>query len=40
MPVPRHGTAAVAVGGTIYIPGGGDVAGGSPMDVNDAYRPR
>ncbi|MFB9907476.1 Kelch repeat-containing protein [Allokutzneria oryzae] len=39
MPVPRHGTAAVAVGGTIYIPGGGTAGGGSPADVNDAYRP-
>ncbi|MGN9786440.1 Kelch repeat-containing protein [Nonomuraea sp. ZG12] len=40
MPVPRHGTAAVAVGGTIYIPGGGDAAGAAPMDVIDAFRPR
>ncbi|MEU6369524.1 kelch repeat-containing protein [Streptomyces sp. NPDC046931] len=39
MPVPRHGTAAVAVGGTIHIPGGGTAGGGSPVDVNDAYRP-
>lgn len=39
MPVPRHGTAAVAVGGTIHIPGGGVAGGGSPVDVNDAYRP-
>ncbi|TDD45802.1 kelch repeat-containing protein [Nonomuraea terrae] len=39
MPVPRHGTAAAAVGDTIYIPGGGNRAGGAPMDVNDAYRP-
>ncbi|QKV96048.1 kelch repeat-containing protein [Streptomyces sp. NA02950] len=39
MPVPRHGTAAVAVGGTIYIPGGGTAGGGRPVDVNDAYRP-
>lgn len=23
MPVPRHGTSAVAVGGQIYVPGGG-----------------
>jgi N-acetylneuraminic acid mutarotase len=38
MPIPRHGTAAVAVGGTIYIPGGGNRGGGSPMDVNDAFR--
>lgn len=39
MPVPRHGTAATAVGTTIYIPGGGNRGGGSPMDVNDAFRP-
>ncbi|TDE49926.1 kelch repeat-containing protein [Nonomuraea mesophila] len=39
MPVPRHGTAAVAVGGTIYIPGGGTAGGAAPVDVNDAYRP-
>ncbi|MFB4289743.1 Kelch repeat-containing protein [Nonomuraea sp. ATR24] len=39
MPVPRHGTAAVAVGGTIYIPGGGTAGGGAPVAVNDAYRP-
>ncbi|NGO13428.1 DUF1668 domain-containing protein [Streptomyces sp. HC44] len=40
MPVPRHGTAAVAVDGTIYIPGGGTAAGGAgPVDTNDAYRP-
>ncbi|HLL69266.1 MAG TPA: kelch repeat-containing protein [Micromonosporaceae bacterium] len=40
MPVPRHGTAAIAVGDTIYIPGGGNRGGGSPMDVNDAFRAR
>lgn len=39
MPVPRHGTAAVAVGRTIYVPGGGDAAGGSPVAVNDAFTP-
>ncbi len=39
MPAPRHGTAAVAVGDTIYIPGGGDAEGGAPVDTNDAYRP-
>ncbi|MFE2942037.1 Kelch repeat-containing protein [Streptomyces sp. NPDC059255] len=39
MPVPRHGTAAVAVAGTIHLPGGGIAGGGSPVDVNDAYRP-
>ncbi|ANZ39940.1 hypothetical protein BBK82_31755 [Lentzea guizhouensis] len=40
MPVPRHGTAAVGIGDTIYVPGGGNRGGGAPMDVNDAYRPR
>lgn len=39
MPVPRHGTAAVAVRGTIHIPGGGVLGGGAPVDVNDSYRP-
>ncbi|MEU3729732.1 kelch repeat-containing protein [Streptomyces sp. NPDC033538] len=39
MPVPRHGTAAVAVRGTIHIPGGGVLAGGAPVEANDAYRP-
>lgn len=39
MPVPRHGTAAISVGDTIYIPGGGNRGGGAPMDVNDVYRP-
>ncbi|GGR70984.1 hypothetical protein GCM10010252_06550 [Streptomyces aureoverticillatus] len=40
MPVPRHGTAAAAVSGTIHIPGGGTVHGGAPVDTHDAYRPR
>lgn len=39
MAVPRHGGAAVAVGDTIYLPGGGDALGGAPVAVNDAYRP-
>jgi N-acetylneuraminic acid mutarotase len=39
MPVPRHGTAAATVGDTVYIPGGGVLGGGAPVDVNDAYRP-
>ncbi|CAM3823446.1 kelch repeat-containing protein [Kibdelosporangium persicum] len=38
MPIPRHGTAAIAVGGTIYIPGGGNLGGGAPLDVHDAFR--
>ncbi|MCS7480332.1 Kelch repeat-containing protein [Umezawaea endophytica] len=41
MPVPRHGTAAVAVGDTIYVPGGGTAGGGAAVvAVNDSYRPR
>ena len=40
MPVPRHGTAATAVGDTIYIPGGANLGGAAPMDVNDSFRPR
>ncbi|MFD4673767.1 Kelch repeat-containing protein [Lentzea sp. NPDC058450] len=40
MPIPRHGTAAIGVADTIYIPGGGNRGGGAPMDVNDAYKPR
>ncbi|MEV0500678.1 kelch repeat-containing protein [Streptomyces spectabilis] len=40
MPVPRHGTAAAAVSGTIHIPGGGTRLGGAPVDTHDAYRPR
>jgi N-acetylneuraminic acid mutarotase len=40
MPLPRHGTAAVAVGGTIYIPGGGTTEGGGSMIAHaDAFRP-
>ncbi|MFE7816410.1 Kelch repeat-containing protein [Streptomyces sp. NPDC057433] len=39
MPVPRHGTAAVTVRGTVHIPGGGVRGGAVPVDVNDAYRP-
>lgn len=39
MPVPRHGGAAVAVGGTVHLPGGGTRGGGSPVGVNDTYRP-
>ncbi|MFD6568747.1 Kelch repeat-containing protein [Micromonospora profundi] len=39
MPVPRHGTAAVTVGDTIYIPGGGNLGGGAPVATHDAYRP-
>ncbi|MBN6057681.1 hypothetical protein JYK22_37510, partial [Nonomuraea sp. RK-328] len=38
MPVPRHGTAAVAVGCAIHLPGGGGTGVGNQSDVNDAYR--
>lgn len=40
MPLPRHGTAATTVGDTIYIPGGGNLAGGSPIDAADSFSPR
>ncbi len=39
MPVPRHGGAAVAVGDTVHLPGGGNRGGGAPVDVNDAFHP-
>lgn len=39
MPVPRHGTGAVAVKGVVYIPGGGDAIGGAPVRVNEGYCP-
>lgn len=38
MPVPRHGTGAVAIGKIIYIPGGGVALAGAPTAVNDGYR--
>lgn len=34
MPVPRHGTAAVAVGNRVYIPGGGLQQDGVPIERN------
>lgn len=38
MPVPRHGTVAVAVGGRVYIPGGGLRLGGAETSQHfDAY---
>jgi N-acetylneuraminic acid mutarotase len=38
MKTPRHGTAAVAIGNTIYIAGGGaEQHGGDPVDTNEAY---
>lgn len=40
MPNPRHGFGAVAIGDTIYLPGGGAKQGGGiPMSVNEAYTP-
>lgn len=39
MKVPRHGTSAVAVGGKVYIPGGGDVIGIAPVDYFDVFVP-
>lgn len=39
MRLPRHGTAAVGVGGRVYLPGGGVVQGATPVDVLDAYIP-
>ncbi|GKT43446.1 Kelch-like protein terF [Colletotrichum spaethianum] len=40
MPLPRHGGSAVAIGGGIYLPGGGLREGGSPDSTLDAYRPK
>jgi len=37
MKLPRHGTSAVAVGGKIYIPGGGTLQGGNPVDTLDVF---
>jgi N-acetylneuraminic acid mutarotase len=37
MKVPRHGTAAVAVNGKIYIPGGGTVIGVGPTNHFDCF---
>jgi N-acetylneuraminic acid mutarotase len=37
MPVPRHGGAAAAAGGRIYLPGGGIGVGASPVDLNSVY---
>lgn len=39
MEVPRHGTSAAAVGGRIYIPGGGIIQGATPVNIVDAYVP-
>ncbi|GKT55848.1 kelch repeat-containing protein [Colletotrichum tofieldiae] len=40
MPLPRHGGSAVAIGGSIYLPGGGLREGGSPDSTLDVYRPK
>ncbi|KZL69592.1 kelch domain-containing protein 8a [Colletotrichum incanum] len=40
MPVPRHGGSAVAIRGSIYLPGGGLQEGGSPDSTFDVYRPK
>lgn len=37
MPVPRHGTQAVAVGRCNYVPGGGWHTGTGPMNTTDAF---
>lgn len=37
MAVPRHGTQAVAVGGRVYVPGGGLHQGAAPTDYFDMY---
>jgi len=37
MTSPRHGTSATALNGKIYIPGGGDLIGGNPMDINEVW---
>ena len=39
MRVPRHGTGAAAVGGTIYVPGGADVEGFGAVAVTEAFTP-
>ncbi|CAM1507615.1 Fc.00g072560.m01.CDS01 [Cosmosporella sp. VM-42] len=39
MKLPRHGTSAVAIGGRVYIPGGGVRVGGAPVSYTDAFYP-
>lgn len=39
MALPRHGTAAVQIGGKIYIAGGGDQEGGFPTDDLQIFTP-
>lgn len=38
--VPRHGTAAVAIGKKIYVPGGGLQQGGEPTDIFSYFQQR
>ncbi len=37
MPTPRHGMGAVTIGGTIYVIGGGSVAGFGASRANEAF---
>jgi hypothetical protein len=39
MLVVKHGTAAVGIGGGVYIPGGGIREGGSPVNDFEVYFP-
>ncbi|KAJ3488085.1 hypothetical protein NLG97_g6268 [Lecanicillium saksenae] len=39
MTTPRHGTYAVAVGGAVYIPGGGNQQGAGPVSLHEAFYP-
>ncbi|KAH7311496.1 hypothetical protein B0I35DRAFT_438186 [Stachybotrys elegans] len=39
MPLPRHGSVSVVVGGDIYIPGGGLVLGTMPTNTTEVFRP-
>jgi N-acetylneuraminic acid mutarotase len=40
MKTPRHGMGAIAIGGSIYLPGGGSTGGGgTPLDTNEAFIP-
>lgn len=39
MKLPRHGTSAVAVGGRVYIPGGGTQQSGGPVNTTDMFCP-
>jgi len=39
MPTPRHGIGAVAIGGRVYVPGGGTEPGFAASQVNEVYTP-